>query len=456
MSEARPLGAAELLRSVGLLADGPAVYGSPIRAAGPGVYVVELAAPLPSPPIDLSTVGRWIERVPGLTLDDVRPIGKELAGRLASFWLPEQTVLYIGASTVSVSSRVAAAARTPLGDRKPYSGGHWLRTLREPERLRVWWATTDAAEEYEDALLAAFAAGVPPASAAALRDASVLLPWANLQAVTAERKVHGIRGSLLADESGGPVTDAQRRAAAAAATGAAGGRAGAAQKRSAADPTRRTGILRSSTALRAGTAALRPSPARPAGGSSGSRASSGPTKAPPPPVRLSAEGVARLEAELLEMTTVVRPAIVKRIASARELGDLKENSDYHEARREQSFAEGRVQQIEDLLRRAVLIPADESADGGGPDGASGGVDANGRARGMETRRATIGSTVVVEDPHGEEATYRIVGPAEADVGAGRISDVSPLGAALLGRAAGEEVEIVVPSGRRVFRVVEVR
>jgi transcription elongation factor GreA len=156
------------------------------------------------------------------------------------------------------------------------------------------------------------------------------------------------------------------------------------------------------------------------------------------------------------MTTVVRPAIVKRIASARELGDLKENSDYHEARREQSFAEGRVQQIEDLLRRAVLIPADESADGGGTDGASGGVGPDGRARGMETRRATIGSTVVVEDPHGEEATYRIVGPAEADVGAGRISDVSPLGAALLGRAAGEEVEIVVPSGRRIFRVVEVR
>ena len=66
--------------------------------------------------------------------------------------------------------------RTPLGDRKPYAGGYWLKTLAGLDRLRVWWAETDAPEEYEDALLEAFAAGVPPDVAARLHDPDVVLP----------------------------------------------------------------------------------------------------------------------------------------------------------------------------------------------------------------------------------------------------------------------------------------
>ena len=130
---------------------------------------------------------------------------------------------------------------------------------------------------------------------------------------------------------------------------------------------------------------------------------------------------------------MTRPAIVARIVAARELGDLKENSDYHEARREQSFAEGRIQAIEDLLRNVELIE----------DGVRGG-------------RARLGSTVVVEGPHGDEETYTLVGSTEANPASGRISAISPIGAALIDAAAGDEVEAVIPSGRLRMKVLEVR
>jgi transcription elongation factor GreA len=150
------------------------------------------------------------------------------------------------------------------------------------------------------------------------------------------------------------------------------------------------------------------------------------------PTRLSEAGLAALRAELDELTTVTRPAIVARIVAARELGDLKENSDYHEARREQSFAEGRIRAIEDLLRNVVLIE-----------------------EGLEDGRSRLGSTVVVESPFGDEERYTLVGSTEASPASGRISTSSPIGAALLDRVAGDEVEVVVPSGRLRYRIVEV-
>ncbi len=86
--------------------------------------------------------------------------------------------------------------RTPLGDRKPHAGGHWLKTLRGLDRARIWWAQTTAAEEYEDALFSAFAAGVDasPEAAPRLADREVILPFANLQTATDVRKAHGLTG----------------------------------------------------------------------------------------------------------------------------------------------------------------------------------------------------------------------------------------------------------------------
>ena len=407
------------------MADGPATFGTPVRSDRPGVYIIELPSPVSAAPIDFNAVGRWIERVPTLTVDGATPTGRDLAARLHGFWVPDQTVLYIGQSGASIGSRVGAFVRTPLGDRRPYAGGYWLKTLVGLDKLRVWWAETDATEEYEDALFGAFAAAVPAATAARLHDPDVVLPFANLQTADKVRKRHGIAGALLPDDADRPASAADRRAAAAAAQG----RGGSA-----------SGVLRSRTALRSSgsTTARRRAPT--AGGSSatgaGRAAAAGPvtgSKAPKAPTRLSEAGLEALRAELEELTTVTRPAIVARIVAARELGDLKENSDYHEARREQSFAEGRIQAIEDLLRNVELIE----------DGVRGG-------------RARLGSTVVVEGPHGDEETYTLVGSTEANPASGRISAISPIGAALIDAAAGDEVEAVIPTGRLRMKVLEVR
>ena len=155
------LSAPSLLRAVGLLPDGPLPWGRPVPGRSPGVFVVELPAPLPTAPIELTRVGKWLEHVPGLLLDGARPTSRALSARLASFWLPSQTVLYVGATGATISGRLAAMGRTTLGDRRPYAGGHWLMTLRALPSSRVWWAATEAIEEYEDALLAAFADGGP-------------------------------------------------------------------------------------------------------------------------------------------------------------------------------------------------------------------------------------------------------------------------------------------------------
>src|SRR5512141_3072660 len=135
--------AATLLREVGLLPDGPAMWGKPVRHSGPGIYLVELAAPTPTLSVDLNVVGRWIERVPELRLDGRRPSGKELQVRLGAFWLPSQPVLFIGSTSGSVSARINALAKTVPGDRKPAGSGLWLHLLRTPGDLRVWWAPTD-------------------------------------------------------------------------------------------------------------------------------------------------------------------------------------------------------------------------------------------------------------------------------------------------------------------------
>ncbi len=157
------LGAAELLRAVGLLADGPVVWGRPVPARRAGVFVVELPEPRATAPIELTRVGKWLERVPDLRLDGVHPTSRALAARIAAFWLPSARVLYVGSTDGSIGGRVEAIRNTALGDRRPHSGGHWLHLLTGLERTRIWWAPTDAAEEYEDAVLGAFAESIPVA-----------------------------------------------------------------------------------------------------------------------------------------------------------------------------------------------------------------------------------------------------------------------------------------------------
>lgn len=403
-----PRPAPDLLRELGLLVDGPARWGERIRAESPGIYLVEWPSPEERAPIDHGVLRAWLERVPELRLDGARPTAHDLAERLGSYWLAAETLLYIGQSKRSLRARVAAQVATPLGDRRPYAGGHWLKTLRGVDQARVWWAATDAPEEYADALLDAFAErhGDPAA-----------LPFAVLEAPGGRRRAHGLTGALLTEaETAGPTrTPGGGRAPSRTPSRVAGTGAGPRSR-----PTSRRAP--------AGASGRGSSAAGRAGGRRAST-STPPAKAPEP-AYLSTEGIERLRSELTELRETQRPQVIARVRSARELGDLRENAEYHAAREEQSFLEGRILQVQDLLDRAVVVT------GGATDGS-----------------IAIGSTVEVAEEGADVAmTVTIVGTAEADSRAGRVSDRSPMGASLLGHRSGDTVTVRTPGGERRFTI----
>jgi transcription elongation factor GreA len=392
-----------LLRAVGLLADGPIPWGRPVPAVGPGVFLVELPAPLATAPIELTRVGKWLERIDTLRLDGERPTSRALTARLAAFWLPSQVVLYVGATPTSIANRARALRETPLGERRPHFGGHWLQTLTGLERARIWWAATDAVEEYEDALLTAFGEGVPAAERSALPDTEVVLPFANVRTPTGARKQTGLTGSIRAE----PVTPAPSTRVVQLPDGDADGAHG--------EPPPRT----SRAAPKAAPVRRAVGPKKEAGVRNVEQ------------VQLTVEGAARLRDELRVLTEQRRPEVIARIRSAKELGDLKENADYHAAREEQGFLEGRIQAIEATLRGAEVIEAPSSGSAIG-----------------------LGSTVTVETD-GDEVTYVLVGTSEVSLKDGRISVASPVGKALLGRGAGDEVVVRTPQGEARYRVVSI-
>jgi len=151
------------------------------------------------------------------------------------------------------------------------------------------------------------------------------------------------------------------------------------------------------------------------------------------PVFLTAEGIENLRRELEYLVNVRRPELARILRRAIQQGDLSENADYIAAKEEQAFLEGRIQQIETMLRNAVLIES---------NGPAGVVD--------------LGSQVtVLEEGRETPEVFRIVGPAEADPLNGKVSHQSPLGQALLGRRAGDVVTVDAPAGPITFRVLEV-
>ncbi len=149
-------------------------------------------------------------------------------------------------------------------------------------------------------------------------------------------------------------------------------------------------------------------------------------------VHITPEGLEAVRHELHELTTVKRPAIVAKIKAAREFGDLSENFEYHAAKNEQGMMEARVKELEAIIKNHVLIKTTKGS----------GVVA-------------MGSTVRFEEDGEGQETYRIVGPAEADPKAGRVSYESALGKALIGHRVGEEVEIKTPNGSYRVRIVGV-
>ncbi|PKM46166.1 MAG: transcription elongation factor GreA [Gammaproteobacteria bacterium HGW-Gammaproteobacteria-1] len=151
---------------------------------------------------------------------------------------------------------------------------------------------------------------------------------------------------------------------------------------------------------------------------------------------MTVRGAERLREELNELKTVARPRVIEAIAEARAHGDLKENAEYHAAREQQGFIEGRIQEIEGKLSNAQIVDPLSLNTGG---------------------KVVFGATVVlVEMDTEDEVTYQIVGEDEADIKQRRISVTSPVARALIGKEEGDIASVQAPGGLREYEIVEVR
>lgn len=151
---------------------------------------------------------------------------------------------------------------------------------------------------------------------------------------------------------------------------------------------------------------------------------------------MTVQGARALEEELAHLTKVRRPALSQAIAEARELGDLKENAEYHAAREEQGMVEARIRDIEGRLQHAVVIDVTTIA---------------------HTGKVIFGTTVDIANCETDETvTYQIVGEDEADIKVGKLSVSSPIARALVGKEEGDVVAVKTPSGLVEYEIVEVR
>lgn len=146
---------------------------------------------------------------------------------------------------------------------------------------------------------------------------------------------------------------------------------------------------------------------------------------------LTKAGYEKLKEELMRLKTKDRPVVIERVKNARELGDLKENADYHDAREQQAFIEGRIQELEDKLKMAKIV--------------------NGRSR---SSQISIGHKLILVCS-GKNEQYEIVGETESDPALGKISATSPIAKALMGKKVGEEVEIKIPLGKKKCRILKI-
>lgn len=151
-------------------------------------------------------------------------------------------------------------------------------------------------------------------------------------------------------------------------------------------------------------------------------------------VPMTLRGYRNLDEELKHLKTVERPSIIRAISEAREHGDLSENAEYHAAREKQSFAEGRIKELEGLISRAEVID---------PSGLSGSVKFGAHVK-------------LVDEDTQEERDYQIVGEVEANVEKGLLNIKSPLARALIGKDVGDSVEVNTPGGERAYEILDIR
>lgn len=150
---------------------------------------------------------------------------------------------------------------------------------------------------------------------------------------------------------------------------------------------------------------------------------------------ITKNGLEKLAQEIKHLKYVARPKIIEAIAQAREFGDLSENAEYHAARESQSFVEGRILDLEDKIARSEIINIAK----------------------LSGKIIKFGATVqLIDDETDEEVIYQIVGEYEADINKKRISIVSPIAKALIGKSVGDIVEVLTPKGSRSYDVVAVQ
>ena len=152
-------------------------------------------------------------------------------------------------------------------------------------------------------------------------------------------------------------------------------------------------------------------------------------------IPMTVEGEQLLRQELQELKTIKRPEITEAIKEAREKGDVKENAEYHAAREQQSFNEGRIKDIEGKLSNAQIIDITKIP---------------------KSDKVIFGTTVIVVDDNNKKVTYKIVGEDEADIKIGKLSVTSPISRSLVGKNEGEIVVIKTPSGEKEYEIIEVK
>lgn len=146
---------------------------------------------------------------------------------------------------------------------------------------------------------------------------------------------------------------------------------------------------------------------------------------------LTPEGEAKLRAELAELTGPKREELAKRLRSAIQMGDLSENADYHKAKEDQAFLEGRIMEIESILRNATVVEKTHSDE------------------------VTIGARVTIQEEDFDPETFHVVGAKEADPRNGKISNESPFGIALMGHKVGDVVEAETPGGKVKLKILKI-
>jgi transcription elongation factor GreA len=147
-------------------------------------------------------------------------------------------------------------------------------------------------------------------------------------------------------------------------------------------------------------------------------------------IALTAEGQQKLEEELLHLTTIKRREVGERIKEAKEFGDISENSEYDDAKNEQALVETRILEINQILAHATIIVSPKKND-----------------------KVVLGSKVELQDAEGDLHVYRVVGSAEADPAADKISNESPVGQAIMGHKKGDSVPVSLPNGKVIQYIV---